>query len=130
MAQKTMTEVIDAFSVAVARLSEHAPLDVIAQLHTATGDLIERLATAAQEQAGSAALTVLGKMAEITDEMQHVRDQYKEAAAETVHKEAMLIDLAELGQKEQGQQAARLGIAEAAITTTEHNLKEHIEGEK
>lgn len=130
MAQKALTAVIDEFSDAMIALVEHAPASLRARLKDATSDLLEALSTAAQDQATSASLMVLGKMAEITTEMQHVRDQYKEAAAETVHKEAMLIDLAEKGQAELGQHAAQIGVLSAAQTTTDHNLKEHIEGEK
>lgn len=47
MTQKTITAVIDEFSDAVARLAEHAPPDVVEQLHKATGDLLEAFSTAA-----------------------------------------------------------------------------------
>lgn len=130
MAQKTITEVIDVFSAAVNRLAEHAPPDVVAQLKTATADLIERFATAAQEQAGSAALSVLNGMEAITAELQAVRVRLMEDEASTAHTDGMLIDLAEQGQADQMQTEVRLGIVEAGLTTTDHNLKEHIEGEK
>ena len=62
MAQKTINQVVDAWSEAIERLSDHAPPDVVAQLHRATGDLIEAMATAAQSQAAHAALMVLNKL--------------------------------------------------------------------
>lgn len=51
MVQKAITVVIDEFSDAVARLAQHAPPDVVEQLHRATADLLEAFGTAAQTQA-------------------------------------------------------------------------------
>ena len=115
MAQKTLTEVIDIFSAAVARLAKHAPPDVIAQLHEATGDLIERLATAAQDQASHAALSVFNKGAAITDEVQQVRDDRREDAASMEHNLGMVLDQAEIEQAELGRHAARLELIEQRI---------------
>lgn len=60
-------------------------------------------------------------------ELRIIRDQHKEDEASQAHVNQMIITLEEGVQAEQGKQAARLGIAEAAITTTEHALKDHIE---
>jgi hypothetical protein len=56
MNQKALTVVIDAWTAAIERLAEHAPPDVIAQLHQATGDLIEAFGSAAQSQASQFAM--------------------------------------------------------------------------
>lgn len=130
MAQKALVVVIDEFSAAVAAMAVHVPPETLARLNAATGDLLEGLATAAQEQASSAALSVLNGMEAITAELQAVRVRLMEDEASTAHTEGMLIDLAEQGRDGQMQTEVRLGIAEAAITTTAHELQEHIDGEE
>lgn len=123
MTQKALTVVIDEFEAAIAALALHAPQEARTRLNKATGDLLEALSTAAQDQASSAALMVFETMETITSRM-------KEDEASQAHVNAMIINLEEGVQAEQGKQAARLGIVEAAQTTAAHDLKEHIEQDR
>lgn len=95
MAQKALTEVIDRFSAAVAELAEHAPPDAQERLQKATGDLLEALATAAQEQAGSAALGVLDTVEKCRTELKRLRERVKEDEASQAHINQMIISLLE-----------------------------------
>jgi hypothetical protein len=59
-----------------------------------------------------------------------VMDRLKEDEASQAHVNAMIVTLEEGVQAEQGKHAARLGMAEAAITTEQVRLTEHIKGER
>lgn len=95
MPQKALTEVIDRFSAAVTALAEHAPPDTQERLQQATGDLLEALATAAQQQAGSAALGVLDTVEKCRAELQRLRERVKEDEASQAHINQMIINLLE-----------------------------------
>lgn len=127
MTQKALTVVIDEFSAAVAAVAEHAPPGSRERLRTATGDLLEALSTAAQAQAGGAALSVFSQVADFTAELRILRNRIQEDEASQAHFNMGVVTVAEASQAELGQHAAQIGILNAAVTTADHTLKEHIE---
>jgi len=75
MSQKAITVVIDEFSDAVARLAEHAPPDVVAQLHRATADLLEAMGTASTNLASQYASMLRAKVdaQQVQQDADHMR---------------------------------------------------------
>jgi hypothetical protein len=69
---------------------------------------------------------VASQIVNLTTQLRRVRDQHKEDEAAQAHVNLLITALEEGIQAEQGKQAARLGMAEAAITTADIKLKEHI----
>jgi ketopantoate reductase len=94
MTQKELTVVVDAFSAAIARVAEHAPTDVIEQMHQATGDLLEALSTAATNMAAHEVLVVLRKITAVQTELEKIRTQHREDEAAQAHVNMMHVDLA------------------------------------
>jgi hypothetical protein len=69
---------------------------------------------------------VASQIVNLTIQLRKVRDQHKEDEAAQAHVNLLITALEEAVQAEQGKQAARLGMIEAAQTTADHKLKEHI----
>lgn len=81
-----------------------------------------------QDALVNAVISELAKQANpIRLEMRIIRDQHKEDEASQAHVNLLITALEEGVQAEQGKQAARLGMAEAAIITTEIRLTKHID---